>query len=122
MGNALADIGANVRTLYSFEEPGRSVFGKKFSSDWVVEEMRKSMAATAGVAGASDASALRLENLDMVMSSVLFDESHLQIFNWMHKYPSTQQFYQWNRRNQYGSARARVGFLEGGGPGGSLAS
>ena len=112
----------DVRTLYSFEELGRSTFGKRFSSDYIVDEMRKSMATTAGVSGSSDASAIRLENLDMVMSSVLFDESHLMLFNWLHKYPSTQNFYQWNRRNQYGSGRSRIGFLEGGGPGGSLAS
>lgn len=120
--SGLAGIGGSVRTLYSFEELGRSTFGKKFSGDYVVEELRKAMATAAGVSGASDATAVRLENLDMVMSSVLFDESHLQVFNWLFKSPSTQPFYQWNRRNQYGSARSRIGFLEGGGPGGSLAS
>lgn len=122
MGNALGGVGSSMRTLYSFEELGRSIFGKRFSSDFVVEELRKSMATTAGISGSSDATAIRLENLDMVMSSVLFDESHLQLFNWLSKYPSTQNFYQWNRRNQYGSGRSRIGFVEGGGPGGSLAA
>lgn len=60
--------------------------------------------------------ALRLENLDNTMTSVLATAEHLKIFRFLHKEPSKQPFYQWNRRESYGSTRGFFGFTEGGLP------
>ena len=68
--------------------------------------------------GAGNLSALRLENLDNTMTSVLATAEHLKIFRWLHKEPSKQPFYQWNRRESYGSTRGYFGFAEGGLPNG----
>ena len=62
--------------------------------------------------------ALRLENLDNTMTSVLATAEHLKIFRFLHKEPSKQPFYQWNRRESYGSTRGFFGFTEGGLPSG----
>ena len=67
---------------------------------------------------AGNLSALRLENLDNTMTSVLATAEHLKIFRWIHKEPSKQPFYQWNRRESYGSTRGFFGFAEGGLPNG----
>ncbi|NBV82508.1 hypothetical protein EBR57_00060 [bacterium] len=67
---------------------------------------------------AGNLSALRLENLDNTMTSVLATAEHLKIFRWLHKEPSKQPFYQWNRRESYGSTRGYFGFAEGGLPNG----
>ena len=66
--------------------------------------------------GAGEVSALRLENLDNTMTSVLATAEHLKIFRFLHKEPSKQPFYQWNRRESYGSTRGFFGFTEGGLP------
>ena len=65
---------------------------------------------------AGEVSALRLENLDNTMTSVLATAEHLKIFRFLHKEPSKQPFYQWNRRESYGSTRGFFGFTEGGLP------
>jgi len=65
---------------------------------------------------AGETSALRLENLDNTMTSVLATAEHLKIFRFLHKEPSKQPFYQWNRRESYGSTRGFFGFTEGGLP------
>ena len=65
---------------------------------------------------AGSASALRLENLDNTMTSVLATAEHLKIFRFLHKEPSKQPFYQWNRRESYGSTRGHFGFAEGSAP------
>lgn len=65
---------------------------------------------------AGSSTALRLENLDNTMTSVLATAEHLKIFRFLHKEPSKQPFYQWNRRESYGSTRGFFGFQEGGLP------
>lgn len=70
-------------------------------------------AVTSGNLQPGQATALRLENLDNTMTSVLATAEHLKIFRWLHKEPSKQPFYQWNRRKSYGSTRGAFGFKEG---------
>lgn len=103
----------------SFEQMGREMFGENFSGDAVVAELQKAIATGALSGYYSDMTALRLENLDSTMTSVLFKQSHLKIFNALPRIPSAQPLFQWNRRNAYGSSRGAVGFREGGAPKGS---
>lgn len=70
-------------------------------------------AITPGSFSPGEASALRLENLDNTMTSVLATAEHLKIFRFLNKEPSKQPFYQWNRRESYGSTRGFFGFQEG---------
>lgn len=110
----------------SFEQMGREIFGENFSGDRVVEELAKAISTGAqlpsGVAGTGDMTALRLENLDSTMTSVLFQESHLKMFNSIPRIPSAQPLFQWNRRERYGSSRGSVGFREGGAPTGGTSA
>jgi hypothetical protein len=99
----------------SFETLGREVYGPSFSGDRVIEDMQKALA-TGDIAGFGDATALRLENLDSMMTSVLFTEAHLKLFNSIPRTPSAQPLFQWIRRDRYGNTRGAVGFREGGAP------
>lgn len=126
----------------SFDMIVREWSRQQFGGDEVVDEIRKALntgitqsgtytansvaygynnfgngqpiAGTSYDAGAS--TALRLENLDNTMTSVLATAEHLKIFRFLHKEPSKQPFYQWNRRESYGSTRGFFGFTEGGLP------
>lgn len=108
----------------SFDMVVRDWSRQQFGGDSIVEEIRKALSTgVAGqVAGAAvqpgEATALRLENLDNTMTSVLATAEHLKIFRFLHKEPSKQPFYQWNRRESYGSTRGFFGFAEGGLPNG----
>lgn len=109
----------------SFDMIVRDWSRQQFGGDAVVEEIRKALStgiysrgaiAPGGEWVAGEASALRLENLDNTMTSVLATAEHLKIFRFLHKEPSKQPFYQWNRRDSYGSTRGFFGFKEGGLP------
>lgn len=111
----------------SFDMIVRDWSRQQFGGDAVVEEIRKALStgiysrgaiAPGGEWTAGEASALRLENLDNTMTSVLATAEHLKIFRFLHKEPSKQPFYQWNRRDSYGSTRGFFGFKEGGLPNG----
>ena len=111
----------------SFDMIVRDWSRQQFGGDEVVDEIRKALGTgintygaitTGGTFPAGEASALRLENLDNTMTSVLATAEHLKIFRFLHKEPSKQPFYQWNRRESYGSTRGFFGFREGGLPNG----
>lgn len=70
--------------------------------------------ATSNISGLADGSNLVLQNLDSIMTSVLFKEDQLVKQRWIERVPSINPIYQWNRRNQYGSSRGANGFVEGG--------
>lgn len=101
-----------------------------YASDWgdrvvaQMDDLRKALAlgnypTTAGSAFA-DAGPLRLQNLDATMTSVLFTEQYIKLYNFLTKTPSPQPYYEWNRRRSYGSSRASTGFAEGGAPKGGV--
>lgn len=108
----------------SFDMIVRDWSRQQFGGDAIVEEIRKALntgvysqiAGTTWSAQPGEASALRLENLDNTMTSVLATAEHLKVFRFLHKEPSKQPFYQWNRRESYGSTRGFFGFTEGGLP------
>lgn len=108
----------------SFDMIVRDWSRQQFGGDAIVEEIRKALSTGAAnqtpsmygggaVAAPGEATALRLENLDNTMTSVLATAEHLKIFRFLHKEPSKQPFYQWNRRESYGSTRGFFGFAEG---------
>lgn len=110
----------------SFEELTREMSGGRnyISGDMIVDQMndlRKALA-TSAISGFGDATPLRLENLDSVMTAVLYTASHLKIFNSIPRVPSAQIFYQWIRALSYGSNRGALGFKEGGVPQTGLSS
>ena len=126
----------------SYQEIGTEQFGPSFSSDGMVAQMTaniyKAMGlsnaygsdeafmegflniqkalATGSVTGFADATALRLENLDDVMTSVLYSNEHLVLFNWLNRVVSKQPVYEYNVRKRYGDGRRTLGFQEGGTP------
>lgn len=104
----------------SFEELSREFSGGRnyISGDSIVaevNEIRKAIA-TAGGGGFADQTPLRLENLDSTMTSVLYNASHLKLFNSIPRVPSAQILYQWIRALGYGTQRGQAGFAEGGVP------
>lgn len=104
--------------IKSFEDLSRDMSGGRnyISGDMIVDQMndlRKALS-TAGGGGFGDATPLRLENLDSVMTAVLYQASHLKIFNALPRVPSAQIFYQWIRELTYGTQRGSIGFKEGG--------
>ncbi|GAC1528532.1 MAG: hypothetical protein NVS2B16_36220 [Chloroflexota bacterium] len=70
----------------------------------------------------ADATALRLQNMDSTLTSVLFQENHFVLFNWVNKIPTLGPLYEWNKRKGYGSSRSAPGFGEGGAPQASVGS
>ena len=70
--------------------------------------------ATSTISGFADGTNLVLQNLDSIMTSVLFTEDQLVKQRWIERVPSINPIYQWNRRNQYGSSRGATAFAEGG--------
>lgn len=141
MGQPLA-VTKSLPMAKSFQELGTEQFGEQFSATGVVAAMNLNLYKAAGadrgfandeqfiesfmniqkalatgtITGFADATALRLENLDDVMTSVLFDNSHLVLFNWLNRVVSKQPTYEWNRRTRYGGGRRTPGFIEGGTP------
>lgn len=103
-----------------------------YASDWgdkvvaQMDDLRKALAlgnypTTAGTTF-SDSGPLRLQNLDATMTSVLYTEQYIKLYNFLTKTPSPQPYYEWNRRRGYGSSRGSTGFAEGGVPKGGVSS
>ena len=69
--------------------------------------------ATSSISGFADGSNLVLQNLDSIMTSVLWKEDQLVKQQWIQRVPSINPIYQWNRRNQYASNRGANAFAEG---------
>lgn len=69
--------------------------------------------ATSNISGFADGTNLVLQNLDSIMTSVLWTEDQLVKQRWIERVPSINPIYQWNRRNQYGSTRGANAFSEG---------
>ena len=118
----------------SFDMIVRDWSRNQFGGDSIVEEIRKALntgvseQSASGASGAAlygggtsgQSGALRLENLDNTMTSVLATAEHLKVFRFLHKEPSKQPYYQWNRRDSYGSSRGGFGFQEGMAPQGGV--
>ena len=103
-------------------------YDESYSGDAIVSALENFQKAItnagilSGTAPAADATALRLENLDATMTSVLFSERHLKIFNSIPRVPSIQMLYQYNKRIRYGGGRSAAGFAEGGSPVGGVSA
>jgi hypothetical protein len=110
----------------SFEYLGKAEWGAGFSADQRMVELndnlRKAMGTTSMGGVFADATPLRLENLDSTMTSVLVTADHLKLWKAFPRRPSMQPFFEWMRRNGYGSHRGSPGFREGGNPAGGQAS
>jgi hypothetical protein len=116
------------RLVKSFQEIAQEAYGQGFSADDYTRKLAQDFSkalytttantAAAGPTGGSGGglSAIELQNLDAMMTSVLFQKQHLVLFNYLSKVPSLTPYYEWNRRNRYGSGRANAGFAEGGAP------
>jgi hypothetical protein len=102
----------------SFNQLAKSTFGNKWGGvDGYVGQLNAPLAkalATSNIAGYGDGTNLVLQNLDSIMTSVLFTEDQLVKQRFIERVPSINPMYQWNRRNQYGSNRGSLGFAEGG--------
>lgn len=85
-------------------------------------DLIKAMSAQTGLLGSptnmGPANQLLLENLDPLMTSVLFKMEHLKLFNMIPRVPSKQIKFEWIRNTTYGSRRGSMGFREGGAPNG----
>src|SRR5438105_738876 len=116
------------RLVKSFDALLRDT-GSEYTGDDVVQgiqrELNKAMTTAGVISGggaAEDATNLRLQNLDATLTSVLFTNRHLKLFNAFPRVPSIQQFFEYNVRVTYGGGRSMAGFTEGGGPKGGTAS
>lgn len=85
-------------------------------------DLIKAMSAQTGLLGSptnmGPANQLLLENLDPLMTAVLFKMEHLKLFNMIPRVPSKQIKFEWIRNTSYGSRRGSLGFREGGAPNG----
>lgn len=89
--------------------------------DRVIDDIRKALSTGAPtITGYGDATPLRLENLDAMMTEVLLTQSHLKLFNSIPRVTSIQPDYQWIRHVGYGNSRRTPGFREGGVPAGGV--
>jgi hypothetical protein len=103
----------------SFNQLAKAYYGSNWGGvDEYVAQLSKPLVkalATTSVGGTmADGSALVLQNLDSIMTSVLFTEEQLVKQRWIDRVPSINPVYQWNRRNSYGTGRGVFGFAEGG--------
>lgn len=87
----------------------------------LADEIQKAMAINtiSGGGGYGAFDALRLEDLDDVMSKVLFTRQHFVFQREFPRVPALQVTHQWNTKLRYGAGRGRPFFREGDGPGGS---
>jgi hypothetical protein len=69
--------------------------------------------ATSNISGFADGTNLVLQNLDSIMTTVLWTEDQLVKQQFIQRVPSINPIYQWNRRNQYASNRGANAFSEG---------
>ena len=105
--------------IKSFQQLGRDYMGPEFSISGVMEGLQKALYTGSGTTPTITAGfggALLLENLDNTMTKVLFEASHLKMFNAIPRVPSIQPLYEWIRQNSRGGHRGAVGFPEGGVP------
>ncbi len=79
-------------------------------------DFERALASTNLGAGYADGTAMATLNLDTTMTSVLYDNQHLVLWNWLNRVPSINPLYQWTERDQYGSVRGGFGFTQGGLP------
>lgn len=79
-------------------------------------DFERALASTNLGAGYADGSAMATLNLDTTMTSVLYDNQHLVLWNWLNRVPSINPLYQWTERDQYGSVRGGFAFAQGGVP------
>lgn len=103
----------------SFAQMGREYMGPDFSMSEVMDGLQKALFSGAGASPTVTAGfggALLLENLDNTMTKVLYESSHLKMFNSIPRVPSAQALYQWIRQHSRGGHRGAVGFAEGGAP------
>ncbi|UOF90780.1 hypothetical protein LSG31_00410 [Fodinisporobacter ferrooxydans] len=102
----------------SFNQLAKSAYGGNWSGvENYMAQLSKPLAkalATSAVPGFADGSNLVLQNLDSIMTSVLFTEDQLVKQRFIERVPSINPIFQWNRRNQYGSSRGTMAFAEGG--------
>ncbi len=114
--------------IKSFDQICRETFGDNFGSAEALaeymaqgQEIQKAMASTT-VAGQSygDYGALRLEDLDSTMTSVLFRAEHLKLQRWLARTPARQLIWQYDVQTAYGNSRGMSGFAEGLGPAGGV--
>jgi hypothetical protein len=117
------------RMVKSFDSLVKSSpdFGPGWTADRVVQEFAKAVATNAGLFAPSGAemgnmAPLMLQNLDSVLTSVLFTEEHLQLFGTFPRVPSNNLNYMYDRRLRYGGGRRATGFVEGGAPSGGTSA
>ncbi len=79
-------------------------------------DFERALASTNLGAGYADGNAMATLNLDTTMTSVLYDNQHLVMWNWLNRVPSINPLYQWTERDQYGSVRGGFAFAQGGIP------
>ncbi len=79
-------------------------------------DFERALASTNLGAGYADGNAMATLNLDTTMTSVLYDNQHLVLWNWLNRVPSINPLYQWTERDQYGSIRGGFAFAQGGVP------
>jgi hypothetical protein len=79
-------------------------------------DFERALASTNLGAGYADGNAMATLNLDTTMTSVLYDNQHLVLWNWLNRVPSINPLYQWTERDQYGSTRGGFAFAQGGVP------
>lgn len=101
----------------TFNQLAKSMLGSNWAGiDQYMNQLSVPLAkalATSSISGFADGSNLVLQNLDSIMTSVLFREDQLVKQRWIERVPSINPIYQWNRRNQYGSSRGANAFAEG---------
>lgn len=100
---------------------GREYFGPSFMGDQTMADLAKAMSTTNLGGSFGDATPLRLQNLDATMTSVLYEEQHFVLWNWLERVPSIQPYFEWNDRLSYGDDRSFPAFAEGGTPPGATA-
>ncbi len=104
-----------------FNNMGREYFGPTFYGDQTMSDLAKAMS-TSNLGGSfGDATPLRLQNLDATMTSVLYEEQHFVLWNFLERIPSIQPYFEWNDRLSYGDDRSFPAFVEGGTPPGATA-
>lgn len=101
----------------SFNQLAKNTFGSKWGGvdqyvNQLAQPLQKALA-TSAISGMGDGTNLILQNLDSIMTSVLFSEDQLVKQRFIERVPSINPTYQWNRRNQFGSQRGANGFAEG---------
>lgn len=79
-------------------------------------DFERALASTNLGAGYENGNAMATLNLDTTMTSVLYDNQHLVLWNWLNRVPSINPLYQWTERDAYGSTRGGFGFAQGGIP------